>query len=59
MLTCLDTAQIPNLPASTESQVVFWIRKGVGLGILGPLEVWPTPQGLRSLMTHKMKQITL
>ena len=59
LLIWLDTVQILCLIARTESQVVLWIRKGVGLGILGPSEVWPTPKGLRSLITHKVKQTAL
>ena len=33
LLTCLDTALILCLPASTESQAVLRVRKGVDLGI--------------------------
>ena len=43
VLTCLDTAWMPCLPASTASQAALEIRKGVDLGILEPLKVWPTP----------------
>ena len=39
LLTCLDTDQIPCLPARTESQAALQIRKGVGLGTLEYLEV--------------------
>ena len=46
LLTCLDTTWIPCLPASTASQVALWIGKRVGLGILQPMEVWPSPWGL-------------
>ena len=54
-----NPAQILCLPASTSNQVALQIKKGVGLGILEPLQLWPTPQGLRSLVTHKVKQIIL
>ena len=40
---CPVTAWIPCLPSSTASQESLYIRKGVGFGILGPLEVWSTP----------------
>ena len=43
LLTCLDTAWIPCLPAITASQAALEIRKRVGLRILEPLKVWPTP----------------
>ena len=42
LLACVDIDRIPCLPTSTPSQVALYIRKGVGLGILEPLEVWPT-----------------
>ena len=38
LLTCLDTARILCLPATTVSQAALQIRKGFGLGILELLE---------------------
>ena len=43
LLICLDTAWIPCLHASIVSQAAPQIRKGVGLGILEPLEALPAP----------------
>ena len=43
LLLCLDTAWIPYLHASIASQAAPQMRKGVGLGILESLEVWPAP----------------
>ena len=47
-LMCLDTAQIACLPPSTASQAALWKRKGVGLGSLEPLEVWPVLRGSKT-----------
>ena len=59
LLTCLDTAWILCPLESTASQVALEIKKGVGLGILEPLEVWPVPKGPRSLTLPKVKQTAL
>ena len=47
-LICLEMAQIACLLPSTASQAALWIRKGVGLGSLEPLEVWPVVQGCKT-----------
>ena len=48
LLTCLDTAWIPSLPASTANQAALYTRKGVGL------EISQVPVGLaRHLRSQK------
>ena len=42
-----NPAQILCLPEGTSSQVALQIRKGEGLGVLEPLELWPTPPGFK------------
>ena len=45
-LICLDTVEIPCLPASSVGQVALKIRKEVSLRILESLEVWSTIRGI-------------